>query len=946
LGDLEVTPLSVDTHTARRDLMFTLAERWSEAGEPAGIVGAVEFRTDVFDTETIQTLVERWQRVVVAMTADPVRRLSSIDVLDEAEHARVDGWGNRAVLTQPASPPVSIPVLFGAQVARTPEAVALVCGEQSWTYREVEQAANRLAHLLAGQGVGAGDVVALLFERSAQAIVAILAVLKTGAAYVPIDPNHPDAPIAFILDDAAPVAAITTTGLRARLGGHELVVIDIADSQIDAQPSPALPAPAADNLAYLIYTSGTTGTPKGVAVTHTGIADLVASHVERLAITPQSRVLQFAPLIFDMSVGNLWWALLSGAAAVIPTDDEALLGPELTDLLARHNVSHAKFTPSTLAALPPEQLRGLTLITGGEVCTAELVDRYAAVATLVNEYGPTETTVDVTIGYPVAIGSGIPPIGSPVSGAGLFVLDGWLRPVPAGVVGELYVAGRMVACGYWRRAGLTGSRFVACPFAGPGAPGTRMYRTGDLVCWGADGQLQYLGRADEQVKIRGYRIELSEVQAALTALDGVEQAVVVAREDRPGDKRLVGYVTGIVDPAGIRTALAQRLPAYMVPAAVVVLDTLPLTVNGKLDKRALPALEYTDGDHYRAPGNAVEEILAGIYAQVLGLERVGVDDSFFDLGGDSILGVRLIAAINTKLDTDLLVRVLFEAPTVRSLSRQLQTGATSVQEVAPVQTLKKGAGVPLFCIHPAGGISWPFRTLGNYLDCPIIGISQILQDGEGEPRSICDLAKNYADRIQAVYPAGPYNILGWSFGGVVAHAVAIELQRRGCAIARLIVLDAQPGSGGTVGLSNDALRALAEKEILEEVSRFCRINVSAEDESHAYEQTEEFIREQAVLEFSGYEQLLELLVKNHNNNVTWRRAHEADVFDGDIVIFSAERDKNDRGSFLLQSWQPYVTGEITVQAVNCTHEELLSIESVSMYGKQLQHIISTYGGGE
>ena len=288
---------------------------------------------------------------------------------------------------------------------------------------------------------------------------------------------------------------------------------------------------------------------------------------------------------------------------------------------------------------------------------------------MINGYGPTETTVYASMSAPLAAGSGVVPIGSPVPGAALFVLDGWLRPVPAGVVGELYVAGRGVGCGYVRRAGLTASRFVACPFGGPGA---RMYRTGDLVWWGADGQLRYLGRADEQVKIRGYRIELGEVQAALAGLDGVEQAVVIAREDRPGDKRLVGYVTGDQqNPAEVRAALAERLPAYMVPAAVVVLEALPLTPNGKLDTRALPAPEYQDADRYRAPATAVEEILAGIYAQVLGLERVGVDDSFFDLGGDSLSAMRVIAAINTGLDAGLAVRALFEAPTVAQLAPRI-----------------------------------------------------------------------------------------------------------------------------------------------------------------------------------------------------------------------------------------------------------------------------------
>ena len=290
---------------------------------------------------------------------------------------------------------------------------------------------------------------------------------------------------------------------------------------------------------------------------------------------------------------------------------------------------------------------------------------------MINAYGPTEATVYAAISAPLVAGSGVVPIGAPVSGAALFVLDQWLRAVPAGVVGELYVAGAGLGVGYVGRAGLTGSRFVACPFGGAGAPGIRMYRTGDLVCWGADGQLRYLGRADEQVNIRGYRIELGEVQAALAGLDGVEAAVVIAREDRPGDKRLVGYVTGTAEPAGIRAALAERLPAYMVPAAVVVLEALPLTPNGKLDTQALPAPEYREGDRYRAPASAVEEILAGIYAQVLGLERVGVDDSFFDLGGDSLSAMRVIAAINTALDAGLAVRAVFEAPTVARLAPRI-----------------------------------------------------------------------------------------------------------------------------------------------------------------------------------------------------------------------------------------------------------------------------------
>ena len=417
---------------------------------------------------------------------------------------------------------------------------------------------------------------------------------------------------------------------------------------------------------------------------------------------------------FDVSVWEIFGALLHGGRLVVVPESVAGSPEDFHALLVAEQVSVLSQTPSAVGVLSPQGLESVALVVAGEACPAEVVDRWAPGRVMINAYGPTETTVYAAMSAPLTAGSGVVPIGSPVPGAALFVLDGWLRPVPAGVVGELYVAGAGVGCGYWRRAGLTGSRFVACPFGGPGA---RMYRTGDLVCWGADGQLRYLGRADEQVKIRGYRIELGEVQAALAGLDGVEQAVVIAREDRPGDKRLVGYVTGTADPAEMRAALAERLPAYMVPAAVVVIDALPLTVNGKLDTRALPAPEYQDGDRYRAPATPVEEILAGIYAQVLGLERVGVDDSFFDLGGDSLSAMRVIAAINTGLDAGLAVRAVFEAPTVAQLAPRIGGEAGGLEPLVAVsgprwcrcRLPRTGCGSSTSCRGPHRSTTWRWR---------------------------------------------------------------------------------------------------------------------------------------------------------------------------------------------------------------------------------------------
>ncbi|MGB8386319.1 amino acid adenylation domain-containing protein, partial [Mycobacterium sp.] len=739
LGDLQVEPLPVDTCSARMDLTFSLAERWTEAGEPAGIGGTVEFRTDVFDAASIEALIARLARVVVAMAGDPARRFSSIDVLDEAEHARLDGWGNRAVLTRPATRPASIPALFAAQVAHAPQAVAVSCGQRSLTYRGLDAAANRLAHLLADHGAGPGQRVGLLFSRSAEAIVSILAVLKTGAAYLPIDPAHSAERIEFMLADAAPTAVITTGELADRLDGCEVLVIDVDDPRIDTYRSTALPAPAPDDIAHIIYTSGTTGVPKGVAITHHNVAQLLDSL--DAGLEPGQAWTQCHSYAFDFSVWEIWGALLRGGRLVIVPESVASMPEDFHALLVAEHVSVLTQTPSAVAALSPEGLESTALLIGGEACPAEVVDRWAPGRVMVNAYGPTETTIYVAMSNRLTPGAGVP-IGAPVSGSALSVLDRWLRPVPVGVVGELYAAGTGVGCGYLGRGGLTASRFVACSFAGTGAPGIRMYRTGDLVYWGADGQLHYVGRADEQVKIRGYRVELGDVSAALTAVDGVEQAVVIAREDHPGDKRLVGYVTGIADPAEIRAQLSERLPSYMVPAAVVALDALPLTVNGKLDTRALPAPEYT-GAGYRAPATAVEEILVGIYAQVLGLERVGVDDSFFDLGGDSLSAMRVIAAINAGLGAGLSVRTVFEAPTVAQLAPRIGGDGDGL---APLVAVERPAVVPLSFAQqrlwfldqlqgPSPVYNMPMAVrLGGHLDAA--GLGAALADVVGRHESL------------------------------------------------------------------------------------------------------------------------------------------------------------------------------------------------------------------
>src|SRR6185312_13565195 len=491
---------------------------------------------------------------------------------DDDERVRLDALGNRSVLGRPTAG-ASIPALFGAWVERVPRATAISCGGRSWTYEQVESDANRLAHLLVEKGVRRGQGVGLLLERSPEAVIAILGVLKAGAAYVPLDPAVPAARIGFMVADAGVRVVVTSAGLRSRLGDFGGVVVEIDDPALAACPGSVVAGagPEPDDVAHVIYTSGTTGAPKGVAVSHANVTQLFASLDAGVELGPDQVWSQCHSLAFDFSVWEIWGALLHGGRLVVVPDSVVRSPDELHAMLVGERVTVLAQTPSALGTLSPQGLEPLALVVGAEPCPSELADRWAPGRVMVNVYGPTETTMWVSHSAPLVAGSGPPAIGSPAAGSALFVLDGWLRPVPVGVVGELYVAGAGVGVGYVGRTGLTAARFVACPFGGPGA---RMYRTGDLVRWRADGQLQYLGRADEQVKVRGYRIEVGEIRAALAEVEGIEQSAVIAREDRADAVRLVGYVTGVADPADIRARLGQRLPTYMVPSAVVVLDAL------------------------------------------------------------------------------------------------------------------------------------------------------------------------------------------------------------------------------------------------------------------------------------------------------------------------------------------------------------------------------------
>jgi amino acid adenylation domain-containing protein len=672
---LEVSGAGTGMEIAKFDLSLTLAPT------PHGLFGGLNYNTDLFDRGTVERMLGHLARVLEQVAADADVRLSRLELLGESERALVLEEWNRTEAEVPADR--CIHELFEAQAARTPDAVALVFDDETLSYAELNARANRLAHHLAGLGVGSETRVGICLERGTEMIVSVLAVLKAGGAYVPLDPAYPAERLAFVLADAAVPVLVTQESLRASLpAGDGVAVVSVdGDGERIAAESAENPARglSPDHLAYVIHTSGSTGTPKGVMVPHSGVPNLAYAQARRFGIDGTSRVLQFASFSFDAAVAEVFDALLAGATLVMASREALLPGEGLLETLRRGRVTVATLPPSVLAILPPDDLPELrTVVSAGEAVDAATVERWSVGRTFVNAYGPTEVTVCATSAACEADGRA-PSIGRALENVRVYVLDAAREPAPVGVPGELYVGGAGVVRGYLGRPGLTAEKFVPDPFGGE--TGARLYRTGDRVRWSARGELEYLGRVDQQVKVRGFRIEPGEIEARLAEHAGVREARVIVREDVPGDRRLVAYVVGEAAEDAVREHLRRSLPEYMVPAAFVFLETLPLTPNGKLDRKALPAPELASPEvSYVAPRRPLEATLAGIWAEVLGRARVGVKENFFDLGGHSLLLVKMQARLRETLDREIPIVDLFRFPTVAALAEHLAAGMEGAGE--------------------------------------------------------------------------------------------------------------------------------------------------------------------------------------------------------------------------------------------------------------------------
>ncbi|MFD8979786.1 amino acid adenylation domain-containing protein [Streptomyces sp. NPDC059564] len=793
------TPLGADSGFTKFDLTLSLRETRDAAGAPGGLEGVLEYATDLYDEGTAAMLAGHVARTLRAVAEDPERRIGDVRLLSPEEELRLAAYNDTAA---PRAACGLVHERFAEQARRTPRRIAVSYEEETLSYAELDARANALAHRLTEAGVGRDAAVGLLLERTPHLLVSALAVLKCGAAYVPLDPRLPEARVDMIMEDVhARVLLVreehaSLPQVRRQLdSGVRVLSVDTAVSGYPVT-DPGI-AVGEDALMYVMFTSGSTGRPKGVGVTHRNVVELVTDRCWDLA--NHRRMLVHSAIGFDASTYELWVPLLNGGQLVIaPGDGTDVAGLDHT--IRTHEVSAAYFTMGLFHIMADEGLDTLKLLdevwTGGDVASPSALQRvldHCPETVLVHSYGPTETTfASHQQRFPLTerVVRGVY-LGAALDNTRIHVLDERLRPVPAGVPGEMYIAGTQVARGYVGRPGLTAERFVADPF---GADGGRMYRTGDLVHWTAEGELRFIGRADGQIKLRGFRIEPGEIEETLARHPGVGQVAVVVFEDGPGGKRLVAYAVPraghtLTDTGLLRWA-AGELPEHMVPSAAVLLDAIPLTVNGKPDRKALPAPAVAPRGTGRAARTPREEILCGLFAEILGVERVGIDDNFFGLGGHSLLGVRLVSRMRTVLGLDRGVRDLFRTPTVAGLLGDEPTGFDPMGVVLPLHT--GGSRPPLFCVHPGTGVGWPYAGLAQHLgpDQPLYAIqARALSELGHSPASVEEMVEDYLPLVREVQPHGPYRFLGWSFGGTVAHALAVRLAELGERTDLLAMMD-------------------------------------------------------------------------------------------------------------------------------------------------------------
>nr|WP_245600834.1 non-ribosomal peptide synthetase [Streptomyces sulphureus] len=949
LPGLHASVEGVDTAGAKFDLSFAFTE------EAAGaLTGVLEFSRDLFDAATAQRLADSFAALLHSALAEPDAPLSTHEPLgpDERAHLLARGEGGASA---PAHP--TVVAGFSATASAHPEEVAVRAGASALTYGELARESAALARLLRERGVRRGETVAVVLPRSTDSLTSLLGVLTAGAVYAPVDDGLPPARVAAVLSDARPAAVVTAGAARVPDGPWHLV--DLAAPRAAAELAASEPpftesGPEPCDAAYVVHTSGSTGRPKGVVVEHGSLTHLWEHH-RRALFAPacaaaggrRLRVALTASLSFDASWDPVLW-MLEGHELLVVDSDTRRDPAALAAMVREQRIDVLETTPTHASALldaglcSPGGHRPLVLALGGEAVPPALWQRLRDEPGLTawNLYGPTEATVD-TLCLPLHRAER-PVLGEPVDGTRAYVLDRFLRPSPPGATGELYLSGASLARGYLNRPGETAARFVADPFAGGGA---RMYRTGDLARWTADG-LEFRGRADEQVKVRGFRVEPGEVSAVLERLPGVARAAVAVRGascDAGG--RLVAYVVPEDGPSAapergaLHAAAAGELPGYMVPSAFVLLDRLPLTPNGKLDHAALPepADEHLLRQAGTPPSGPREDLLCTLFAEVLGAERVWADDDFFALGGHSLLAARLLARVEGATGVGLGIRALFEAPTPAALAEALAaeesgtgTRGADLATLLPLRT--RGARPPLFCVHPAGGLAWPYAGFLQHLeDRPVYGLqTPNLQGDRPFPASIGEMAAGYVEELRTVRPHGPYHLLGWSFGGNVAQEMAVQLREAGEEVALLALLDAYPKA--PIDGLEDAGRGAVFRALLANLG-FAASSWESDEDLDAGA-VRDALREAGSPLGALEPGTIETMVANFAAQARLMRHHSPRVFPGDVLFFRAA-DEDPSGGLTPAMWHPHTEGVLRVHDVPCTHALMTHPDSRAVIGPVL-----------
>ncbi|MFF3350240.1 amino acid adenylation domain-containing protein [Streptomyces sp. NPDC002779] len=884
-------------------------------GDTLGV--RLEFQPAHFTRDRAERIADWFARLLTLIAHDPHR--DADDLADEAflpeeeRHRLLVEWNDTAA---PApAPATALPALIEAQADRNPRAPAIVHAGRTTTYAELGAAANQLARLLLDAGAGPESTVALLLPRTPDALVALFAVLKTGAAYLPLDPRQPADRLARVLAEARPRLVVTADAERSLLPpGAPLIVVDdpatardlaardqarIADRE---RGGPILPHHAA----YVIHTSGTTGTPKGVVVEHAGVVNLIGAYEAEFGVDSVARVLGSISFAFDAHIEDTVLPLALGGCVELVDD--------LLALVERDGWRGTLLTtvPTALASLLPAltgELAVRRVHLGGEPLSGALlreIHRHIPGCAVTNVYGPTETTV-FALTWQAGDGSaeGEPPVGRPIRNTRAYVLDERLNPVPVGVPGELHLAGAGVARGYLRRPGWTAERFVACPF---GEPGERMYRTGDRVRYRADGAIEFLGRLDDQVKIRGHRVEPADAEAALLRHPLVARAVVTVCDDRAGGRGLVAHVVAVrpeltLDHRDLRRHARALLPDYLVPSVFVQTERIPLTPSGKLDRAALPA-PPPPPRATAVPLDPREEMLSWLFAETLGVPAPDPGASFFDLGGDSLLATRLIGRVRAMTGAALSVRALFEAPSVTALARRLGDDHPDAG-LGPLLPLRQGADRrPLFCVHAVSGLAWPYARLLPHLDpgLPVYGLqaADLAEPGPG-PFKPDEVVRRHVESMRSVQRDGPYRLLGWSLGGQLAHAIAARLTEEGERVELLALLDTY--------LPTDGWDPPGEEE--GEVLRTLGFSSTGEPPASLAVLGDTVVTGVRAAAASA----LELL-----------RVGRPPVLGGgtEVMFFRATGEEN--GGANPAAWQPYCTGSVTSHDIRCGHHELLDAE--------------------